>query len=114
VVKGRAVALALVVAGVGCAPSATVRPGGAGAPVVVRYAGAADAVELIGDMTGWQPVPFQRSGDGWVLELQLPAGRYEYRLALRRGEETVPFLPDGAERVHDGYGGENAVLRVPP
>jgi hypothetical protein len=109
-VNRRLAALALFF--LGCAPTVMVRPGGA--PVAVRYTGPGQAVHLTGDMTGWQPVPLLRTGDGWELELHLPAGRYEYRLEVRQGSDTVPLLPAGSERVDDGYGGENAVLRVAP
>lgn len=97
-----------------CAPTATVRPGGAERPTTFRYAGPGDAVALVGDMTGWSPVALRRAGGAWSLDLALPPGRYEYRLEVRRGERLEPALPAGAERIDDGFGGENAVLRVVP
>jgi hypothetical protein len=97
-----------------CAPRATVVPGGPERPTTFRYAGPGDAVALVGDMTGWSPAALARSGGGWALSLPLPPGRYEYRLEVRRGGRVEPAWPAGAERVEDGYGGENAVLRVGP
>lgn len=98
----------------GCAPRAAVRPGGAGHPTHLRYDGAAEAVALTGDMTGWSPVALAPDGAGFALDLVLPPGRYEYRLEVRRAGRVEPVLPAGAERTGDGFGGENAVLRVLP
>jgi len=106
--------LALSLALPACAPRAAVVPGGAARPTTFRYAGPGDGVALVGDMTGWSPVELAPAAGGWALSLPLPPGRYEYRLEVRRGERRLPALPAGAERVEDGYGGENAVLRVGP
>ncbi|MFO8034995.1 MAG: glycogen-binding domain-containing protein [Candidatus Bipolaricaulota bacterium] len=40
----------------------------------------ADSVAVMGDFSGWQPVPLEYSeGTGvWTAELDLPPGRYEY------------------------------------
>lgn len=97
-----------------CAPRAVVVPGGPERATTFRYAGPGDAVALVGDMTGWSPLALAPSEGGWALSLPLPPGRYEYRLEVRRGERRLPALPAGTERVEDGYGGENAVLRIGP
>jgi hypothetical protein len=112
--RGAALVLALAVsAAAGCAAagaSARAHPGG---EAVFEWRGPADAVLLRGSMTGWQPVPVPRSGKVFRLVLPLSPGRYEYRLEVRHGETERIALPEGAERVSDGFGGENAVLRVP-
>ena len=105
---------ALLAAALGCTAPALVRPasvvpGGA----VLRYDGAAEAVYLRGSMTGWEPVPFERDASGFALTLPLTAGRYEYHLELHRAGAVQIVVPQGAERADDGFGGENAILRVP-
>jgi hypothetical protein len=96
-----------------CAPraAAIVRPAREGA-VVFEWTGPADAVFVAGTMTGWQRVPLARKGGRFSSALAVPAGRHEYRLEVRVGGALTVILPEGAERVEDGYGGENAVLRV--
>lgn len=105
---------ALLAAALACTAPALVRPasvepGGA----VLRYDGAADAVYLRGSMTGWEPVPFERDASGFALALPLPTGRYEYHLEIHRAGAVQIVVPQGAERADDGFGGENAILRVP-
>jgi len=109
-VRGLGAALLLLAAG--CAAGAAVRPGGGGAASTFRYCGPADEVWLSGTMSDWRPLALERGGQGWELALPLPPGRYEYRLEVRRGEVTRVELPPGGERADDGFGGENAVLRV--
>ncbi|ACL67202.1 conserved hypothetical protein [Anaeromyxobacter dehalogenans 2CP-1] len=119
--RGRLAALALAaLAGAGaCAPRATVRAParastqGERAPTVFTFRGPAEAVALRGTMTGWDALPLEREGDRFVLAISLASGRYEYRFEVRRGGELRIVLPADAERVDDGFGGENAVLRVP-
>lgn len=117
--RGRLAALALAAVAAACAPRATVRPPvrastqGDPAPTVFTYRGPADAVALRGTMTGWDAVPLERDGDRFELAVSLASGRYEYRLEVRRGADLRIVLPEDAERVDDGFGGENAVLRVP-
>jgi len=108
----RGLGLALLLLGSGCTPGATVRPGGGGASTTFRYRGPADEVWLSGTMSDWRPLPLERGGQGWALALSLPPGRYEYRLEVRQGKITRVELPPGTERADDGFGGENAVLRV--
>jgi hypothetical protein len=111
VVRGRWAALALLAAAcAGAGPS--VRPGAGGGETTFRYQGSADEVWLVGSMTGWQPVPLSRDGGRWVLRLPLAPGRHEYRLEVREKGVTRVEWPPGAERVDDGFGGENAILRV--
>lgn len=108
--RGRAGWLALA-ALLACVPRAAVRSSGAG-ETVFRYGGSAEAVALRGTMTGWRAVPLDRRGRDFRIVLALGPGRYEYRLEVRRGETVDVWLPEGAEHVPDGFGGENAVLRL--
>lgn len=94
-------------------PATSVRPGDAGAPTVWRVRTQADTVTLSGTMTGWRLVPLQRHDGRFELRLRVPAGRHEYRLEARQGSSIRPIFPEDVERAPDGFGGENAVLRVP-
>jgi hypothetical protein len=105
---------ALLAAALGCTSPALVRPASVEpAGAVLRYDGPAEAVYLRGSMTGWEPVPFAPDASGFALTLRLPAGRYEYHLELHRAGAIQIVVPRGAERADDGFGGENAILRVP-
>ncbi len=103
---------AAVAALVACAPAATVRPTVSDGEATFAWTGAADAVFLVGTLTGWQRVAFARDGDRFTLRLPVAPGRYEYRLEVLAAGAVRTVLPDGAERTEDGFGGENAVLRV--
>lgn len=94
-----------------CAPRATVRPVGEGR-VVFAWDGAGEAAWVRGTMTGWGRVPLVRSGGRLEVTLQVPAGRHEYRLEVAETTGVRVVLPPGAEVADDGFGGENAVLRV--
>ncbi len=95
-----------------CAPRVTVRPGGSAAPSVFRVRADASRVELSGTMTSWRPRPLERRGDLFELELDLAPGRYEYRLEIVDEGGIHAVFPDDGERTSDGFGGENAVVRV--
>ncbi len=96
-----------------CAPAVTVRPGNRETPTVLRVRTDAREVVLLGTMTGWRPQPLERRGDAFELSLELPPGRYEYRIEVLDSTGVHQVSPEGAERAADGFGGENAVLRVP-
>ena len=95
-----------------CAPAATVRPVVEDGEATFAWTGEADAVFLVGTPTSWQRVPLARDGRRFRLRLKVAPGRHEYRLEVEVGGEVRTVLPDGVERVEDGFGGENAVLRV--
>ncbi len=109
-----ALAAALALTAAACAgPAAGVRPAAGGAVVLRVPADGATLVTLAGTMNGWQPEPLFRVGGAFEIALRLPPGRYEYRLEAQGnpdGPRTV--FPEGCERVPDGFGGENAVLRI--
>lgn len=75
-----------------------------------RVAGAT-RVDVVGEWTGWQPVPMRRGpGGAWVLPLDLPAGVYRFNLVVD-GEEWI--VPADVSWVDDGYGGRTGILIVP-
>jgi hypothetical protein len=106
--------LALAASLLACAPRTGIRSGAAEA-TVFRFGGRAQAVALRGSMTGWRAIPLERRGRSFQVALRLEPGRYEYRLEVQHGGavEVEVWLPEGAEHVPDGFGGENAVLRIP-
>jgi Glycogen recognition site of AMP-activated protein kinase len=95
-----------------CAAPIMVRPGDGGHPTVFRVRCKARSVVLSGTMTRWRPLPLPRHGDEFELELELPPGRHEYRLEVLDDEGAHVVFSDGSERTADGFGGENAVVRV--
>lgn len=111
IVRWRRAALAALA--LACAPAVTVRPGDGHGPTVFRVDAAAQQVILSGTMTGWHARPLERHGGVFELSLELGPGRYEYRLEVRDTTGTRLVHPKDAERVDDGFGGENAVLRIP-
>ncbi len=104
--------IALAALALACAPAVTVRPGGRSGPTLFRVQSSRPVV-LSGTMTGWHALPLERRGDAFELSLDLGPGRYEYRLEVRDETGVRLVYPRNAERVDDGFGGENAVLRIP-
>jgi hypothetical protein len=109
----KALLLAGALALAACAPGATaiVRAAPEGT-TSFEWTGPADAVFLQGTMTGWARVPLRRQGGRFAIALAVPPGRHEYRLEVQVGAALTAVFPPRAERVDDGFGGENAVLRV--
>ncbi len=103
---------ALLAALAGCAPAATIRATVSDGEATFAWTGDADAVFLVGTLSGWRRVPLARDGRRFTLRLPVAPGRYEYRLEVEAGGAVRTVLPDGAERVEDGFGGVNAILRV--
>lgn len=95
-----------------CAAPITVRPGDRTHPTVFRVRCDARAVVLSGTMTGWRPSPLERHGKDFELALELPPGRHEYRLEILDDSGRHVVFSEGSERTADGFGGENAVVRV--
>jgi len=50
-------------------------------------------------------------GGAWTIDLELPPGRYEYRLIV---DGEWRDAPDSVETVDNSFGGRNAVLVVRP
>lgn len=71
----------------------------------------ATRVEVLGDFTDWRPRPLERSEEGWILDVELAPGVYEYVYRVD-GRTLAP--PEATERRDDGFGGENGLLVVRP
>ncbi len=104
--------LAVVAALAGCAPAATVRPTVSDGEATFAWTGAADAVFLVGTPTAWRRAPLARNGRRFTIRIPVAPGRHEYRLEVEAGGAVRTVLPEGVERVEDGFGAENAILRV--
>ena len=82
-----------------------------GRVVISIPAGGHDAApSVVGDFTGWQPVPMTRDGSRWTARLALAPGTYHYGFRSAAGEW---FVPPALPVVDDGMGGTSAVLVVP-
>jgi hypothetical protein len=69
------------------------------------------APSVLGDFTGWEPVPMVRSGEFWTVNLPVEQGTHYYGFKHADGTWFVPSsLPN---QVDDGMGGRSAVLVVP-
>jgi 1,4-alpha-glucan branching enzyme len=79
------------------------------------YDAKATRVNLVGDFNNWSPridAMVDENGDGeWTLYYTLAPGVYQYKFVVN-GTQWIPD-PRNPERVNDGFGGENSVLRVP-
>ncbi|HUF82390.1 MAG TPA: glycogen-binding domain-containing protein, partial [Burkholderiales bacterium] len=68
-------------------------------------------VAVVGDWTGWQPVPLQRAADGrWVMRVTLSPGVYRFNVIADGTRWTVPA---DVAAVEDGFGSKTALLVVP-
>lgn len=71
---------------------------------------AGETASVAGSFSDWSPLPMQREGDRWVLELTLDPGIHEFAFIDADGEWFVP--DDAPGRKADGYGGFVATLVV--
>ncbi len=83
--------------------------------VILRYFDRdAKRVYAVGDFNDWSPradAMVDENADGvWTLFLTLPPGVYEYKFIVN-GKDWIPD-PRNEEKVPDGFGGENSVLRL--
>jgi hypothetical protein len=73
-------------------------------------------VHVTGDFNGWAlpGVPLSRADGGtWQATLDLPPGRYAYRLRVVDGDEARWLvLPSYAQTAQDSFGGTNGVCTV--
>jgi hypothetical protein len=68
------------------------------------------AVAVIGDWSGWQPLPLAPAGgDRFESTFALAAGRHAFALSI----DGVVSTPVAAAFVEDGFGGKNGVVDVP-
>ncbi len=71
----------------------------------------AAGVDVVGDWTGWQPVPLARAQDGrWILQVSLAPGVYRFNLVVD-GKRWI--TPDEVGSVDDGFGGKISLFLVP-
>lgn len=110
--RARAVLAAVAGLALACAAPIAVRPGERGHPTVFHVRCDARAVLLSGTMTRWRPRPLEQRGKDFELALELPPGRHEYRLEVLDDDGVHVVFSEGSERTADGFGGENAVVRV--
>lgn len=81
-----------------------------GVQLRVPAEGGRGALSVGGSFNGWQPVPMTRSGDDWIITLDLSPGYYELAFVDESGDWFVP--EDLPGRRPDGMGGWVMVLVV--
>jgi Glycogen recognition site of AMP-activated protein kinase len=70
----------------------------------------ASRVDVVGDWTGWQPIPLRRGPSGrWILRADLTPGVHRFNLVVD-GERWI--VPEGSAAVDDGFGGKTSLLIV--
>jgi len=70
----------------------------------------AQRVELMGDITGWEPRPLDRRGGRWEVRLTATSGSHHLLLRLDGGQWVVPAnLP----RLDDELGGVVGLIVIP-
>ena len=70
------------------------------------------SVNIAGSFNDWNPenLPLRRiAGGRWGRDLDLPAGRYEFRLVI---DGVWADVPDASDTVENSFGSHNAVLIV--
>jgi hypothetical protein len=75
----------------------------------VRPPQGTERVQLLGDFTYWEPIPMDRSGEDWVLELEVPEGVHHFGF-LVDGSWYVP--EDAPDTLADEWGRLNATLVI--
>lgn len=74
----------------------------------------ADSIHVVGDFNGWdeRATPLRQSESGWMISLELEAGRsYQYRYLLNGTEWHNDWQADGYES--NRFGGDNSVVITP-
>jgi len=75
------------------------------------YSPASGSVAVAGDFNGWKPVALKKGKNGnWSGKIKLVSGIHQYKLVY----DGQFWQTDNAnqERISDGHGGENSVIRV--
>jgi len=75
------------------------------------YSPASGSVAVAVDSNGWKPVALKKGKNGnWSGKVKLASGVHQYKLVF----DGQFWQTDNAnpERISDGHGGENSVLRV--
>ncbi|NTU83472.1 MAG: glycoside hydrolase family 13 [Chloroflexales bacterium] len=74
----------------------------------------ADTIHVVGDFNGWdeRATPLRQTETGWMVTLELEAGRsYQYRYLLNGNEWHNDWNADRYEP--NAYGGDNSVVITP-
>jgi 1,4-alpha-glucan branching enzyme len=75
------------------------------------YSPASGSVAVAGDFNGWKPIALKKGKNGnWSGKIKLASGIHQYKLVF----DGQYWQTDNAnpERISDGHGGENSVVRV--
>jgi len=75
------------------------------------YSPASGSVAVAGDFNGWKPVALKKGKNGnWSGKIKLASGIHQYKLVY----DGQFWQTDNTnqERISDGHGGENSVIRV--
>ena len=83
---------------------------GDGMAIVRVHSPGARRVELMGDITGWEPVDLERRGDRWERRLTAPSGPHHVLVRLDGGA-WIP--PSNLPRIDDEFGGRVGLVIVP-
>ena len=92
------------------APVVTVNRGEATVAVFRLEIEDAEAVSVIGDFSGWEPIPMHRRGEIWTARIPVQPGLYHFGF-LVDGDWRVPENAPG--KITDEFGRTNATLVVP-
>lgn len=86
------------------------RPAGESMQRFTARIGGVETVEIMGDFTGWAPVPLIRRGrDHWEILLPMAAGMHQINMRIDGGQWIAP---PGMPTVKDGFNGEVGVLVI--
>lgn len=81
-------------------------------PATIHYKGKAGKVSLVGQMTAWQRDVMNFSstdGENWTIDFSLPAGQYQYLIAVDDQQVKDPSNP---MKESNGNGGFNSLLNL--
>ena len=85
-------------------------PAGEGKAIVRVYSPGARRVELMGDITGWEPVELDRRGDHWERRLTMASGPHHVLVRLDGG---AWIAPSNLPRIDDELGGRVGLIIMP-
>jgi hypothetical protein len=83
---------------------------GDGVAIIRVVAPGAARVELMGDLTGWEPRSLERRRDGWELRLTTDAGPHHIVVRIDGGSWIVPA---NLTRMDDELGGSVGLIVIP-
>jgi len=75
------------------------------------YSPASGSVAVAGDFNGWKPVALKKGKNGsWSGKVKLSSGIHQYKLVFDGQFWEIDHA--NPERISDGHGGENSVVRI--